>query len=223
MTALQRSMNNEVGLKLTAHRKEKPFSELFLKEPEPTREDLNTPAYSSIEEYNNTPIEELMRNKREKEAESSLKRIIQLLHEAEKKQGTMNKPEMQPLRFLKEEIKPMKDMYNTKDIYNTNVELVHRDLPSLPIAEPEDMVNHPSHYNPEGGRETLDYMEFLGGTRGLMIYCTLNAVKYRERAYKKNTPKENFEKAEFYMKKADELRAKLDAGAEVGGAMDYLN
>lgn len=94
-------------------------------------------------------------------------------------------------------------------------------LPKEERAE-KDMVNHPNHYNPNGGRETLDYMEYLAGTRAMVIHCTLNAVKYRERAYKKNDkPEEDFQKAEFYMNRAQDLKDKINQGNGVEGILDF--
>lgn len=87
--------------------------------------------------------------------------------------------------------------------------------------EEPDMVNHPNHYTPEGGRETLDYMEYLAGTEALIIHCTLNAVKYRDRAYKKENPKQDYAKAEFYMDYATELKKKINAMEAIEGILKF--
>lgn len=77
--------------------------------------------------------------------------------------------------------------------------------------EPE-WVNHPIHYN-NYNVEVIDMMEKIWGTAACYFFCTLNAFKYRMRMGTK--PGEglgkDLEKEQWYLKKAQELKAKLEA------------
>lgn len=67
-------------------------------------------------------------------------------------------------------------------------------------------INHPSHYQ-KNGKECIDVMlETFGGV-AVFYFCVLNAFKYKWRAgIKANNPKEqDLKKAEWYLKKAEEL------------------
>lgn len=66
-------------------------------------------------------------------------------------------------------------------------------------------VNHPKHYQNDGGLETIDEMILLFGLEETMIFCKLNAWKYRARASKKGSEKEDLEKANWYILKYQEL------------------
>lgn len=66
-------------------------------------------------------------------------------------------------------------------------------------------VNHPKHYQNEGGLETIDEMILLFGLEETMIFCKLNAWKYRARASKKGSEQEDLEKANWYILKYQEL------------------
>jgi hypothetical protein len=68
---------------------------------------------------------------------------------------------------------------------------------------PEDVVNHPSHYN-QGGLESLDIMKAFYGENALILWCFMNAAKYILRAPHKNG-NEDIKKADFYLKYADKL------------------
>ena len=70
-----------------------------------------------------------------------------------------------------------------------------------------DNVNSPSHYNRDGAMETIDEMLLLFGADEVMIFCKLNAWKYRARAMYKNQD-EDMRKSDWYLKKYQEL-AKL--------------
>lgn len=69
----------------------------------------------------------------------------------------------------------------------------------------KSVVNHPKHYQNEGGLETIDEMILLFGLEETMIFCKLNAWKYRARASKKGSEKEDLEKANWYILKYQEL------------------
>ena len=66
-------------------------------------------------------------------------------------------------------------------------------------------VNHPKHYRNDGGLETIDEMILLFGLEETMIFCKLNAWKYRARASKKGSEKEDLEKANWYILKYQDL------------------
>lgn len=67
-----------------------------------------------------------------------------------------------------------------------------------------DMVHHPKHYNREGAMETIDEMVLVFGAKNTVVFCMLNAHKYRARALYKNG-EEDIKKSDFYYKKASEL------------------
>lgn len=74
--------------------------------------------------------------------------------------------------------------------------------------EPEDVVNHPSHYCREGAMECIDEMVLIFGRRAVMDFCMCNAWKYRYRAADKNG-EEDLKKADWYLRKYEELQEKL--------------
>lgn len=71
-------------------------------------------------------------------------------------------------------------------------------------------VEHPSHYNNEGGMECWDEMELIFGTEALMWWCLLSAWKYRYRMNDKDTPEKNMRKSNECIKKYKELKEKLE-------------
>lgn len=71
----------------------------------------------------------------------------------------------------------------------------------------KDMVNHPSHY--EHGIECIDEMIILYGVVETMMFCKLNAHKYRKRAFEKGG-KEDMDKSDWYMKEYAYLDSKSD-------------
>jgi hypothetical protein len=74
-----------------------------------------------------------------------------------------------------------------------------------------EMVNHPSHYN-NYDIEVIDMMEKIWGTAYLYIWCTLTAYKYRMRMGTKpgSSIEEDLRKEQWYLKKAAELKEKLN-------------
>ena len=70
----------------------------------------------------------------------------------------------------------------------------------LPVATPDDLVNHPKHYK-YGGVETIDFIESKG-----LGYHLGNVVKYISRAGMKgtNTGLEDLRKAQWYLSRAIE-------------------
>ena len=63
-----------------------------------------------------------------------------------------------------------------------------------------DPVNHPAHYN-SGKYESIDIIEDQLGMKGLRGFCLGNAMKYINRAGKKDPAKEleDLQKAEWYL------------------------
>lgn len=82
-----------------------------------------------------------------------------------------------------------------------------------------EMVNHPKHYN-NYDVEVVDMMEKIWGTKATMEWCKMTAYKYRMRMGTKPGKDdskeamkaklmEDFEKEQWYLDKADELKSKL--------------
>jgi hypothetical protein len=65
-------------------------------------------------------------------------------------------------------------------------------------------VNHPKHYNREGGMECIDEMILVFGKEAVEHFCLCNAWKYRYRAADKNG-EEDLKKSDWYLKKYKEL------------------
>lgn len=73
------------------------------------------------------------------------------------------------------------------------------------IKEQEDMVNDPSHYQ-HGAFEVIDEMVIMFGMEKTIVFCQLNAWKYRARAPYKNKFEEDMAKANRYLEMAYELQ-----------------
>ena len=73
----------------------------------------------------------------------------------------------------------------------------------------KDNVNHPSHYNVHK-HECIDEMIALYGVEETMIFCKLNAHKYRYRVGAKDSEarEKDFAKADWYIDKFMELKEK---------------
>ena len=72
-----------------------------------------------------------------------------------------------------------------------------------------DFVDHPKHYTELGfSKEVIDMMVDIWGAETVATYCEINAFKYKMRlGAKPNQPIEReLEKANWYLKKAKELR-----------------
>lgn len=66
----------------------------------------------------------------------------------------------------------------------------------MPNDVPVDAVNHPFHYHP-GNHEVIDVIEAWG-----LDFCLGNAVKYIARHKLKGHPREDLEKAAWYLARA---------------------
>lgn len=76
----------------------------------------------------------------------------------------------------------------------------------IPGTEPTtSAVNHPTHYNREGGMECIDEMVLIFGKEAVMYFCLCNAWKYRYRAADKNGV-EDLKKSDWYLAKYKELK-----------------
>ena len=74
-----------------------------------------------------------------------------------------------------------------------------------------EMVNHPGHYN-NYNVEVIDMMEKIWGPAYVLVFCQLNAFKYRMRMGTKpgGSLEEDLRKEQWYLKKAAELKEKLN-------------
>lgn len=74
-----------------------------------------------------------------------------------------------------------------------------------------EMVNHPGHYN-NYNIEVIDMMEKIWGPAYVLVFCQLNAFKYRMRMGTKpgGSLEEDLRKEQWYLKKAEELKEKLN-------------
>lgn len=68
-----------------------------------------------------------------------------------------------------------------------------------------EKVNHPAHYNMAGRKECIEEMIEKFGVKKVIAFCELNEYKYLYRHSMKNG-EEDLRKAEWYRKKAEELR-----------------
>lgn len=71
-----------------------------------------------------------------------------------------------------------------------------------------DYINHPLHYT-NGKKECIDEMIDIFGCDNVALWCDMTAYKYQYRKGKKpnTTAAEDERKAEWYLRKAKELRA----------------
>ena len=90
---------------------------------------------------------------------------------------------------------------------NANVERNYEILfgDSKPTTSHADTVNHPKHYSREGAMECIDEMLLVFGEENTMIFCIMNAWKYRYRAADKGG-EEDMRKSDWYMAKCAELK-----------------
>jgi hypothetical protein len=72
-----------------------------------------------------------------------------------------------------------------------------------------EYVNHPNHYN-EFSKETWEMMIDVWGLDNFLIFCEMNAFKYKMRAGSKlgETADKDVMKANWYLNKAAELKCK---------------
>jgi hypothetical protein len=85
------------------------------------------------------------------------------------------------------------------------------------VAGMSDLIKEPEHYK-HGSMETIEEMELIFGIQETMIFCKLNAWKYRARALYKGTPEQDMQKANQYLLMYDELSRK--SGVRMDGEQD---
>lgn len=72
----------------------------------------------------------------------------------------------------------------------------------------DTIVNHPDHYNRPGKKECIELMEEIYGPEKVVIFCELNAFKYKYR-YTEKGGMIDLAKAEWYERKAKEIRTRV--------------
>jgi len=106
---------------------------------------------------------------------------------------------------------------DSKPVNLHEVDSVHKSLDNSPEkeinnkGEQYEFVNHPSHYN-EWSMEVIDMMEKLYGTKNTIMWCEMTAYKYAMRMGFKPTDdiQQEIDKRNWYLKKAKELKQKLN-------------
>lgn len=73
----------------------------------------------------------------------------------------------------------------------------------------KEMVNHPSHYCRPDRKECIDEMIDLYGVEATEQWCRMTAYKYHYRMGLKDDIAQEVGKAEWYERKADELRKRI--------------
>ncbi len=74
----------------------------------------------------------------------------------------------------------------------------------------DDDVNHPKHYNANGGVECIDYIKQQLGHDGFIAYCEGNVIKYGHRWRYKNGI-QDLKKKKWYLDKMIEELEKHEA------------
>lgn len=72
-------------------------------------------------------------------------------------------------------------------------------------------VNHPSHYN-TFSKEVIDMMIDIWGLEKTIVFCEMNAFKYKMRLGEKpnQSIEQDIKKSKWYLNKAKELQQKLN-------------
>lgn len=73
----------------------------------------------------------------------------------------------------------------------------------------QNNINHPNHYC-QGDIECIDAMISAFGEKEVAIYCKINAFKYIWRNELKGKPREDTEKALWYLNKRSNLLKKIE-------------
>ncbi|MDN6291588.1 MAG: DUF3310 domain-containing protein [Tetragenococcus halophilus] len=68
----------------------------------------------------------------------------------------------------------------------------------------EDVINKPKHYH-QGGIDVIRFSQAQFNKEELKGFYRINAIKYLTRYDRKGKPKEDLDKAEFYLNKLKEL------------------
>lgn len=78
----------------------------------------------------------------------------------------------------------------------------------------KENINHPEHYQGEGGMECIEAMIGLFGMQKVSDWCHLTSFKYQARLGKKDNPIQEAGKSEWYMAKYRELMEQLGPDAD---------
>jgi hypothetical protein len=92
-----------------------------------------------------------------------------------------------------------------KQKFNDTLEMLKTEIPKENKKLAKENVNHPKHYNREGGMECIDEMILVFGKEAVRNFCLCNAWKYRYRAADKNG-EEDLKKSDWYLNKYKELK-----------------
>lgn len=68
----------------------------------------------------------------------------------------------------------------------------------------EDVINKPKHYH-QGGIDVIGFSQSQFSKDELKGFCRINVIKYLTRYDRKGKPKEDLEKAQFYLNKLKRL------------------
>lgn len=85
----------------------------------------------------------------------------------------------------------------------------------------EDIVNHPKHYEGSTSIECIEAMQVAFGKDFVIAFCLCNAFKYLWR-HKNKGGKEDLQKAEWYVEKADVLNNKKKDVSNVSEKIETL-
>lgn len=162
--------------------------------------------------YENT----LMKKDKKKFDSKRLEEIKDLVEKAKKVMPKLKKGmTKEELKTTLERSKQLIDFLENNDLnYDSlylNEEKNEEDLNEI-CNHPSkyEMVNHPNHYN-EYDIEVIDMMERIWGVEATILFCQMNAFKYRQRmGLKPGQPiEQDLNKEKWYLKKAKELKSKL--------------
>lgn len=93
-----------------------------------------------------------------------------------------------------------------RQMFDKTLEMLGIEKPQKENKEmAKENVNHPKHYNREGGMECIDEMILVFGKEAVQNFCLCNAWKYRYRAADKNG-EEDLKKSDWYLNKYKELK-----------------
>ncbi len=83
-----------------------------------------------------------------------------------------------------------------------------------------DEKGNAKHYSDQR-IDMIRMLEQIWGTQNLMIFCEMNAFKYRMRLGKKDDPTQEMIKISWYEKMAQHLKEDLEKGRNISGLEIY--
>lgn len=72
-----------------------------------------------------------------------------------------------------------------------------------------EYIDHPNHYNRPERKECIEEMIDMWGKEAVAIFCLLNSHKYLYRAGLKDNTHQDIQKAEWYIKKYNQLAKEI--------------